>query len=96
MEIKTRVFLNKVKRGVKELVPWIPAVFTGLTFGAAWSGYKQSRRNAKAIKTIQANEQVFAGVINHNADCSDRMRKDLDDLMKKAMDITEGKEPPAA
>lgn len=95
METKTKVFLNKMKRGIEYLVPWIPMVFAGMTVGAAWTGYKQSQRNAKAIRTLRENDMVLADVINHNADCSDKMRKDLDGLMEKAMSITEGKEVPA-
>lgn len=97
MEIKTKVFLNRVKRAVANALPWVPVVFTGMTVGAAWAGYKQSQRNAKAIGIIKENEKVFVDAFNHNARIQKKMQDDVRDLLDRAMDITEGKEEtPAA
>ena len=93
MKDTTKAWWRQKWEHVKEFA--IP-FFCGATIGAAWFGYGNSIRNSWNIDKLQNQ-------VDHNVGCSisDRRRieeleKNRDLLMKKALNVTEGKEESAA
>ena len=96
--------VQKAKNTAKEYAPFL---FAGATIGAAWGAYCNSWGNSckldRVENAVNHNADVLnglIGVVNHNAANSEMRLKELErnqkDLFEKALDITEGKETPAA
>ena len=94
-KIKIKVKAGKIWRWTKENGGLI---FAGATGIAAWKGYRNSKRNSRAISCLKQRTEVIRDVVNENAKCQDADRKviemmnDNKRLFEESLHIiTEGK-----
>ena len=88
-----------VKKLGKTLVAWAPWVITLTTVYAAWEGCEKSRANEKELKAMKARVDQLEDVVNHNAHIGNmdhkvlvELTKDNEELLNRALRITEGKD----
>ena len=86
----------KIRQTWGKVMGAVVPFFVGATIGAEWCGYVGAIVNDKNIDRLQKQ-------VNHNATCSqfdrsriEKLEADNDLLMKKALNVTEGKEESAA
>lgn len=86
----------KWDRVVKAVTPWVIPAFVFTTISAAWSGHINSVRNEREIKELKEYaDRIDIGAYNLISELDNRMG-DLEakneQLLQKAMEVTEGKE----
>ena len=87
---------KKIGKTTLELVPWL---VTGLTIYEAWSGGIQSAKNEYEINKMKGQIDRMGECISHNAHVGNmdhavlvELTKDNEELLNRALGITEGAE----
>lgn len=97
-ETKAKIKM-KADRIWNAIKPWVIPITLASTVAAAWDGYSNSRRNERELRELRE----YAAKIDHGGgNLCHRLEERIsaleeknDELLKEAMDVTEGKETAA-